>query len=390
MIDIMNVKRQYDSLDHSLDKRILELLHSGKYIMGENVREFEREFAHYLNANYCISVGNGTDALEIALKALGISEGDEVIIPAMTFFATAESVSVVGAKPVFVDCDESTYLIDTNQIISKITNKTKAIIPVHLYGQCCDMDKIMDIAKKYNIKVVEDCAQAAGATYKGKKAGTIGDIGCYSFFPTKNLGACGDGGAIITNNTSLMIACSALRTHGSGVNGYLAAYNLIEKEEIGKEFGGMLPKYFNYIIGRNSRLDEIQALILREKLKKLDGWNKKRNYIASEYRNKITNRLIRHPYTAEKCTHVFYVYQIKTEKRDNLIAFLKENKISSGCYFPVPMHLQEVYKSLGYKKGDFPVAETIADTLLAIPIYPELTDIEISHIIETVNSYNVR
>ena len=341
MIPSMNVVRQYESIREELDQAALEVLHSGSYILGESVERFQTEFADYCGTKYAIGVGNGTDALVIALRACGVKAGDEVITTAMSFFSTAESIAAVGAIPVFVDCTSDTYLMDTAQIEEKITEKTKAIIPVHLYGQCADMDVICSIAQKYKLKVIEDAAQAAGADYKGKKAGSMGDAGCISFFPTKNLGAAGDGGMIITSDEAIYKQCMALRVHGSGMNGYFT-YGLQKGTDISQsevDFNGNLPKYFNFVVGYNSRLDALQASILNVKLDYLDGWNERRRQIAAMYNEKITNQLVKKPFIAEYNTHIYYVYLLVTEKRDKLRKYLEDCGISSGVYFPVPLHL---------------------------------------------------
>ena len=385
-IPLMNVARQYESLKEEINKSVQQVLQSGSYINGENVAEFEKEFAAYIGVKYGIGVGNGTDALVIALRALGIKPGDEVITCALTFYATAEAIASVGATPVFVDCTRDTYVIDADLIEEKITEKTKAIIPVHLYGQCADMDKISNIAQKHNLYVIEDVAQAAGAEYKRKKAGSFGDLSCVSFFPTKNLGAAGDAGIIVTDNEALARKCRALRVHGSGTDG-LFAYNQEHQSDETMEFGNHPAKYFNFIVGYNSRLDELQAAILRVKLKKLDEWNEKRQQIADIYRNNIKNDKITHPMVAEHRKHIYYVYVVCTEKRDEMRTYLAERGITTGVYFPVPLHLQKVFENLGYEIGDLPNAEYIADNSLAIPMFPELIDEEINEIVATVNSF---
>ena len=385
MIQLMDIVRNYKLIEEEINEVVINVLKSGQYIMGENVKKFEQEFSEYIGTKYAIGVGNGTDALVIALKALGIREGNEVITTAMSFYATAEAISAVGATPVFVDCDESTYTIDVNKIEEKITERTKAIIPVHLYGQCADMDKINEIAKKYNLKVIEDVAQAAGALYKGKKAGNLSDISCFSFFPTKNLGCAGDGGIILTNSEELARKCRAYRVHGSGLDGMYTLEQLEKKPVENINFGENLPKYYNFLIGYNSRLDEIQAAILRVKLKKLDEWNDKRIEIANIYTKKIINREIVKPICKEENKHVYYTYIILTKERELLRKKLKENDIGSGVYFPIPLHLQKVYKNLGYKEGDMPIAEKLATKSLAIPMFEELTFEEINKIVKIIN-----
>lgn len=385
MIQLMDISRNYKIVEEEINKVVIEVLKSGQYIMGENVKKFEQEFSDYIGTKYAIGVGNGTDALVIALRAIGVQEGDEVITTAMSFYATAEAISAVGATPVFVDCDEYTYTIDVNKIEEKVTEKTKAIIPVHLYGQCADMDKINEIAKKYNLKVIEDVAQAAGALYKGKKAGNLADISCFSFFPTKNLGCAGDGGIILTNSEDLARKCRAYRVHGSGLDGKYTFEQLEGKSIENINFGENLPKYYNFLIGYNSRLDEIQAAILRVKLKRLDEWNNRRIEIANIYSKKIFNKEIIKPVCKTENKHVYYTYVILTKEREMLRKKLKENDIGSGVYFPVPLHLQKVYENLGYKEGDMPVAEKLAKYSLAIPMFEELMTEEIEKIIRVIN-----
>ncbi len=389
MIPAMNVTRQYASIQDELDKAALDVLHGGQYILGKTVEDFEKAFAQYCGVQYAVGVGNGSDALVMVLKACGVKPGDEVITTAMSFSATAEAITSVGATPVFADCTSDTYCIDPADVETKVTEKTKAIIPVHLYGQCADMDAINKIAKGHGLKVIEDCAQSSGATYRGKKAGSLGDVGCVSFFPTKNLGGAGDGGIIVTNDESIYRQCRAFRAHGSGLDG-LYTYGIqngIEVSEETMEFNGNLPKYFNFVTGYNSRLDALQAAILSVKLPYLDGWNERRRDIAKQYNERITNPAIKKPVVAEDNTHIYYVYAITTEKRDELRNFLKENDITSGVYFPVPFHLQVVYKGLGYKKGDMPNAEFVGDHSMVLPMFPELTQEEVDKVIETVNRW---
>lgn len=389
MIPIMNVQRQYESIRQKLDEAVLEVLHSGQYILGKKVEEFEQSFADYCNTKFAVGVGNGTDAIVLTLRACGIGAGDEVITTAMSFFATAESIAAVGAIPVFVDCTKDTYLLDVTQIEQKITDKTKAIIPVHLYGQCADMDEIIRIAKKHNLKVIEDAAQAAGAEYKGRKAGSMGDAGCVSFFPTKNLGAAGDGGIVITDDENIYRRCRALRVHGSGLDG-LFTYeqeNNIKGYENKIDFNGNLPKYYNFVQGYNSRLDAVQAAILGEKLSFLDNWNKKRREIAAEYDRRISNPAITKPYISKDNLPIYYVYTISCKDRDGLRAYLKEKGVASGVYFPVPLHEQKVFEKLVYCHGDFPCAEFVAEHTLVLPMFPELTQEEIDKVVEVVNRW---
>lgn len=389
MIPLMNLTRQYQSLEQKLDQAALQVLHSGKYILGEEVAQFEREFAIYCGAKYAVGVGNGTDALVIALLAAGVGQGDEVITCAMSFFATAEAIAAVGATPVFVDCTSDTYVIDVQMIEQKVTERTKAIIPVHIYGQCADMGKINEIAKRHHLYVIEDCAQAAGAEYKGKRAGSMGDMGCVSFFPTKNLGCAGDGGMIVTNDVELYNLCQAYRVHGSGMNGFLAYGKkkgiLVDLEHM--DFRGNLPKYFNFVIGHNSRLDALQAALLRVKLPYLDGWNRKRCEIAEYYQREISNPAVQKPLRGKESTHIYYVYVVNVEDRDGFRAYMEENGISTGVYFPVPLHFQKAFEQLGYQPGDMPNAEYLAEHGVAIPMFPELEEEEIMEIVNYVNAW---
>lgn len=390
MIPVMDVQRQYASLKNELDTVALNVLNSGQYILGKKVQEFEENIAKYIGVKYAVGVGNGTDAIAIALRACGVKPGDEVITTAMSFFATAESIAAVGAVPVFVDCTRDTYLLDVSQVEKKITDKTKAIIPVHLYGQCADMDPLLQVAEKYGLRVIEDVAQACGANYKGKRAGSMGDAGCISFFPTKNLGCAGDGGMIVTDDESIYRLCLALRVHGSGLNG-LYAYgveNHMEVNEDETDFHGNLPKYYNFVLGYNSRLDALQAAILDVKLPHLNDWNKQRCKIAKIYDEKIVNPLITKPYISEECDPIYYTYTIAVEDRDGLRSYLSDNGISSGVYFPVPLHLQKVFEGLGYKKGDMPGAEFVGEHTFVLPMFPELTDEEINKVVEVVNRWN--
>jgi len=386
-IPLIDLQAQYKSLEEELNKAALEVLSSAKYIMGENVIEFEKEFASYIGVKHAISVGNGTDALVLALKAMGIKSGDEVITTPFTFFATAEAISAVGAVPVFVDVDKETFNIDVTKIEEKITNKTKAIIPVHIFGQAADMDEINKIAKKHNLLVLEDACQAIGGKYKGKNIGALADAACFSFFPTKNLGCAGDGGMIVTDNDDIAIIARALRTHGSGENGQ-KAYNLLNNitEEVktaeGVDDTVYNPlKYYNYLIGYNTRLDAIQAALLRIKLKEIDKWNAKRREIVKIYNDALQNSDYVTPFCREDVEHVYHMYILQSEKREEVIAKLKKAGVATGVYYPIPLHLQKVYKDLGYKEGDMPVSEYLSHRTFAIPVYPELTKEQVEYIL---------
>lgn len=389
MIPLVDLTRQYEYVQKELDAAALRVLHSGQYILGSDVEKFEQEFAQYIGVNYAVGVGSGTDALIIALKAAGVKPGDEVITSAMSFFATAEAIAVIGAVPVFVDCMAGTCVMDWEKLEEKITDRTRAVIPVHLYGQCADMDEINRIAQKYGIAVIEDAAQAAGGSYKEKKAGSFGTAGCFSFFPTKNLGGAGDGGMITTNDEAIYRQCLAYRTHGSGLNG-LFAYGMqksISMDEREQDFHGNLPKYYNYVVGWNSRLDALQAALLSVKLGYLDGWIQKKQEIAKRYSLNIKNEAVAKPVCDEVCEHSYYVYVCMVSERNKFRAFLKEHGIATGVYFPVPLHLQKVFEDLGYCRGDMPNAEYIAEHGVAIPMFAELSEEEQEYVIQIINQY---
>lgn len=389
-IPLIDLKAQYKSISEDLDRVTKEVLSSASYIMGKKVTEFEKEFAEYIGVKHAISVGNGTDALVIALKSLGIGAGDEVITTPFTFFATAETISAVGAIPVFVDVENDTFNIDPAKIEEKINEKTKAIIPVHIFGQSAKMDEINEIAKKHNLKVIEDACQAVGSKYKGKMIGNLGDVACFSFFPTKNLGCAGDGGMLVTNDDKVATIAKALRTHGSGENGQ-KAYNLLNNitEEVAtvKNADDTVYnplKYYNYLIGYNTRLDAIQAAILSVKLRHIDNWNAKRREISKIYDEKLKDTGLVTPFISEENEAVYHMYILQSENREAMLNKLKEKGVATGVYYPVPLHLQKVYKDLGYKEGDMPVSEYLSHRTFAIPVYPELTEAEINYIIESI------
>ena len=333
------------------------------YIEGIEDNDFEKAYADYCVAKYCIGVGNGLDALMLALKALDIGEGDEVIVPSNTYIATALAVTYVGAKPVFVEPDIRTYNINPYLIEASITSKTKAIMPVHLYGQPCNMEPIISVAKKYGLKIVEDCAQAHGATYKGIKVGTFGDAAGFSFYPGKNLGALGDGGAVITNRADLANKIRALRNYGSDY------------------------KYHHILKGNNSRLDELQAAFLSVKLPHLDRMNEERRRIAYLYNNGIQNPKIIKPYVDSDCVPVWHIYALRCLERDELESYLNKNGIGTNKHYPTPIHLQKCYKDLNIHQGALPIAEEISNTELSIPLYYGMTDEEIQYIITIINEF---
>lgn len=389
-IPLIDLKAQYESLADELKEATLGILTSANYIMGKTVIDFEKAFAEYVGVKHAISVGNGTDGLVIALKAMGIGEGDEVITTPFTFFATAEAISAVGGTPVFVDVYKDTFNIDVTKIEEKITSKTKAIMPVHIFGQCAEMDEINEIAKKHNLLVIEDACQAIGGKYKGRNVGSLGDAAVFSFFPTKNLGCAGDGGMIVTDNDDIAIIAKALKAHGSGENGQ-KAYNLLNniEEEVQKAEGANDTvynplKYYNYLIGYNSRLDAIQAAILNVKIKEIDNWNAKRREVAEIYNEALKDTDLVTPVTRDYVEPVYHMYVLQSENREEVLEKLKEAGIATGVYYPVPLHLQKCYKNLGYKEGDMPVSEYLSHRTFAIPVYPELTKEQVDYIISKI------
>lgn len=362
MIPLVDVKRQHDSLRKELDSAIKNVIDSSTFIFGEDLDKFEAEFAKFIGTKYALGVGNGGDALRLAILGLGIGKGDEVISVANTFAATIDAAILAGAKPVLVDCDKY-FNIDVDQIERKITKNTKAIIVVHLYGQPARMDKIMSIARKHKLFVIEDCAQAHGAEFKGKKVGSFGDCSCFSFYPGKNLGAMGDGGAIVTNNKKLYEKLQKLRFFGMGKH-----------------------KYYHDIVGFNSRLDNIQAAVLRIKLKQLNSWNKMRRDAAKLYSELLAD-VVEIPEEIEDCKHAYHLYVIKTKKRDELLKKLAGNEIYAGLHYPIPLHLQKAYKFLGHKKGDFPLSEKYAKSILSLPLFPMITEEEIKKVSKSIHSF---
>ena len=361
MIPIIDSKRQYATVGAEVEKEVLEVLRSGSYILGKNCKAFEEEVAEFLGVKNAVTLNSGTDALHLALRALDIGAGDEVITVAFTFVATTEAIGIVGAKPVFVDIDPDTFNIDVNEIESKITPKTKAILPVHLYGQPCNMDVIMDIAKRHNLFVIEDACQAIGAEYKGKKVGTFGDIGCFSFYPTKNLGTMGDGGLAVTNSEFLKNRMIALRNHGGAI------------------------RYYHDEIGINSRLDEIQAAILRVKLKYINDWNKKRREHAAFYNELFKDvKDIETPKELDNTYCIYHQYTVKIPNRDEVHKLLQENGIGAMIYYPVPLHLQKVHAYLGLKEGLLPNTEKNTKLVLSLPMFAEITQEEQRTVAQTL------
>lgn len=364
-IPLVDLKTQYKYLKKKINKSFNKTCQLSAFIKGPILEEFERDFANFIGTKFCAGVASGTDALYIGLTALGIGKDDEVILPVNTFISTAYSIIYTGAKPVFIDIDPLTQNINVEEIEKRINKRTRAIIPVHLYGQPAEMNKIMQLAKKYNFSILEDCAQAHGATYHKKNVGTFGEIGAFSFYPGKNLGAYGDGGAITTNSSKLIKLIKEIREYGSA------------------------KKYYYRRIGINSRLDTLQAAILQIKLKSLDKWNKKRQKAASYYNKIIKGRLpfIKTPVINKHLTSVFHLYVIQAPKRDKLIKYLASKGIECGIHYPVPLHLQKSLNYLGYRKGDFPIAEKLSKEILSLPIYPELTFKQQDFIIGSIKKF---
>lgn len=365
MIPLVDLSAQYQTIKPEIDEAIQNVLTSGQFILGREVATFEAEVAHYLGVKYAIGVASGTDALILALRALGIGVGDEVILPAYTFFATLGAVLHVGAKPVLVDIDLQTYCMDLDQVEACITPATRAIIPVHLFGYPVNFTRLAKLADSYGgLRIVEDNAQAFGASYNGQKTGSFGDLGCLSFFPTKGLGAYGDGGMVVTNSEELAIEVRLLRSHG------------------------WQNKHYPETLGYNSRLDELQAAILRVKLRHVNEWNGHRRFLAYEYQQALSESLnLILPYQDSRASHVYHLYIIRSRKRDELLRLLTENNIAASVYYPQPLHLSKPCRGLGYQPGDFPTAERAALESLAIPFYPEITQEQVNKVWKTILSF---
>jgi dTDP-4-amino-4,6-dideoxygalactose transaminase len=356
MIPLVDLHAQYKSIKSELDNAIRDCISDGNFIKGKPVTEFEEAFADYLDAKYCLGCGNGTDALEIILASLNIGPGDEVIVPALTWIATAEAVNNVGAEPVFADVDALSCTLDSRRFEEKITKKTRAVIPVHLYGLPADMNEIVRIAEKHKILVVEDCAQAHGAEYFGKKVGTFGVASAFSFFPSKNLGAFGDGGAILTNNSDLYETARKIANHGQ-----------------------LKTKHEHSLIGRNSRLDSLQAAILKVKLTYLDEWNRQRNQIAQFYKMHLgANKEIILPEFSDHTTHVFHLFAIRCKNRKHMSELLDEKSISWAIHYPKPLPFLEAYKYKKHLPDEFPASSQITNEIISLPMYPELTESQLN------------
>ncbi|MDQ3818965.1 MAG: DegT/DnrJ/EryC1/StrS family aminotransferase [Acidobacteriota bacterium] len=376
-VPLLDLKAQYNSIRGEIREAIDRVIESQYFILGPEVEALEREVAAYSQCEFGIGVSSGTDALLVSLMAIGIKPGNEVITTPYTFFATAGAIARLGARPVFVDINPSTYNIEPRELENALTERTRAIIPVHLYGQMADMDAIMEVAQRHHLFVIEDAAQAIGAEYKGRRAGSIGHLGCFSFFPSKNLGGFGDGGMVTANDPELADKIRLLRNHG------------------------YRPKYYNRVVGGNFRLDAIQAAILRVKLKYLDDWTDARRNHASTYRDlfierglcaqpdesKASSSEINLPLELNECRHIYNQFIIRARRRDGLMNYLKEQRIGSEIYYPVPMHLQQCFSELGYREGDFPVSEDAATETLALPIYPELTEEMQAAVVNTISDF---
>ncbi len=363
-VPFLDLKAQYKQIEQDVLPMMSKAMANGAFVGGPQVSDFETEFAEFCDSKYCVGLNSGTDALRFALMATGVGSGNEVITVPNTFIATTEAISQVGATPVFVDIYPDTCNMDVSRIEGKITEKTKAIIPVHLYGQPADIEPILEIAQKHGIHVIEDACQAHGALYKGRKAGSMGAVGCFSFYPGKNLGAYGEGGAIVTQNENIANKIQMIRDHGQ------------EK------------KYFHQMEGYNGRLDAIQAGVLRIKLKRLDNWNQSRRENAAHY-NEVLSEIagVTIPVEADFARSVYHLYVILVDKREKLQDFLNSKDIATGLHYPLPLHLQQAYAHLGYKEGDFPVTEEVAGRLLSLPMFPELTREQIEYVASSIREF---
>jgi len=362
-IPLVNLRKQYDPLKKEILSGIEHVFEGMQLFLGENVQALEKEFAQYCNAQFGIGVSDGTAALQIIMRAMGIGPGDEVITVSHTFIATAEAILLIGAKPVFVDIDPKTYLMDVTQVEAKITPHTKAILPVHLYGQIVDMDPLIELASRYHVRIIEDACQAHGAEYKGRRAGSLGDAAAFSFYYSKNLGAYGEGGFITTNDSELAHRIRMIRDHGS------------ER------------RYYHDLVGFNGRLDEIQAVVLRVKLPHLDEWNGLRRSHAAYYNQLLQKSPAGIPFECSENRHVYHLYVVRAPRRDELQAWLKSRGIFTGIHYPVPIHLQPAMKSLGYQAGELPVTEKAVNEILSLPMFAELTDEEIQTVASAIKDF---
>jgi dTDP-4-amino-4,6-dideoxygalactose transaminase len=359
-VPFVDLKAQYSSIRSEIDAAISRVIENTAFILGREVEAFEEAFADYAGAKYCIGLNSGTAAIQVAVMACGIGPGDEVIIPANTFFATAEGTSTAGAGPVFVDVDPVSYQIDPAKVEAAITDRTKAIMPVHLYGQAADLDAIREVARQYNLDVIEDAAQAHGSLYKGRRVGGLGRAGCFSFYPGKNLGAYGEGGAVVTNDPDVARHARLLRDHGSD------------------------RKYHHEIIGYNFRLEGLQGAVLATKLKYLDRWNELRREHAAQYNHLLRDSALVLPAEADYAHHIYHLYVVQCDARDSLQEYLAARGVQTGIHYPIPVHLQQAYSSLGYKRGDFPHAELQSARVLSLPMFPELEPEQINYVAESI------
>ena len=366
-VPFVDLQAQYRAIKTEVDEAVQRVLDTSAFILGREVETFERAFAEYVGARECVGVSNGTAAIQLALQACGVGAGDEVVVPANTFFATAEAVSTAGATPVFVDCDPVTYNLDAARIDEVVTERTRAVIPVHLYGQPADLDAIFEVAERHKLLVIEDAAQAHGARYKGERVGARGAAGCFSFYPGKNLGAYGEGGAVVTNDAQVARRLRMLRDHGSEL------------------------KYRHEIIGYNFRLEGMQGAVLNVKLKYLDDWNALRRRHAARYRELLApleaSGALALPQTADYAEHVYHLFVVQTEARDALQRYLSAAGVHTGIHYPVPIHLQPAYASLGHKEGDFPNAESQAGRVLSLPMFAELKEHQLKYVADAIADF---
>jgi dTDP-4-amino-4,6-dideoxygalactose transaminase len=362
MIPFVDLRAQYRSIKAEIDEAIARVLETTAFVLGREVEAFEAAFAEYVGAKFCVGLNSGTAAVQLAVMACGVGAGEEVIVPANTFFASAEGVSTAAASPVFVDADPVSYTIDPAKIEAAITERTRAIMPVHLYGQTADLDPILEIANRYNLLVIEDAAQAHGSLYKEKRVGALGRAGCFSFYPGKNLGAYGEGGAVVTNDAEVARRVRLLRDHGSE------------------------QKYRHEVVGYNFRLEGIQGAVLNVKLRHLDRWNDLRRAHAARYDELLSESGLTLPREMPYARHVYHLYVVQTNERDALQQRLNEAGVQTGIHYPVPIHLQPAYASMGHKVGDFPESEKQAGRVLSLPMFPELTDEQINKVAEAINN----
>jgi len=361
-ISANRMDRGFYKYQEEFEEKALSVLRSGWYVLGKEVSAFEEEYAAYVGTKYCVGLANGLDALWLAFRVLGIGAGDEVLVQGNTYIASVMGITINGATPVFIEPDDY-YNIDVDKLEEKITDKTKAILVVHLYGQASKMDKVVELCKKYNLRLVEDCAQSHGACFDGKMTGSFGDIGCFSFYPSKNLGCFGDGGCIVTNDEKIAQDMKMYRNYGS------------EK------------RYYNKVVGTNSRLDEMQAALLRVRLKYADEITQEKVDIANKYSEGIKNELIMLPKTNDKCTHVYHQYVVRCKRRDELKEYLQDKGIGTIIHYPIPPHLAEAYIYLGFKEGAFPITEMYANEVLSLPMYNGMTEEELNYVMTALNEF---